>query len=79
MPLIFKTKSDDVKNYSMLLNKTSLVWAKALFITIKDLCAVAHTKQAYSQPFTSGQNLLYLYIWQNKIKQNVALPAQETG
>ena len=38
--IFFNTKSEGTNNPSMFLNKTPPVWAKDLFITIKDLCTV---------------------------------------
>ena len=92
-PIFSNTKSDGINNFSIFLNKT--VWAKGVFITIKDLCTVTRSsfvtadefikshisrKHIHSRGYLDYLEILKLIpkYWQNKIKQNTALPEQDT-
>ena len=94
-PIFFNTKSDDISNLLMFLNKTPPAWAKRFFITIKDLFTVTRLGFLTADEFIKSHTLHkhihnfgyldYLEIlklipndWQNKKKQNTALPEQDT-
>ena len=69
----------------MFLNKTSPAWAKGLLITIKDLCTVFIKSDNLRKHIRNLGYLDYLEIlklipqdWQKKIKENTALPEQDT-
>ena len=73
----------------MFLNKTRPAWSKGLFITKKDLCTVTYpgfiTADEFIKSHTPRKHIhIHIHIktypedWQNKIKQNTALPEQGT-
>ena len=92
-PIFFNTKSDGINNFSIFLNKTVwtkgvfitikdlCTVTRSSFVTADEFIkSHISRKHIYSRGYLDYLEILKLIpkYWQNKIKQNTALPEQDT-